>query len=69
VAEQGGFNFMMRKDADAAELLLKSIQGKDLTGYSAVYIAGHIPMVQKVRKALKAIPGFRAKVFANGFWS
>jgi NADPH-dependent ferric siderophore reductase len=69
VAEHGGFNFMMRKDADAAELLLKSVQGKDLTGYSAVYIAGHIPMVQKVRKALKAVPGFRAKVFANGFWS
>ena len=69
VAEQGGFHFMMRKDADAAALLLNSIQGKDLTNYSAVYIAGHIPMVQKVRKALKAVPGFRAKVFANGFWS
>jgi NADPH-dependent ferric siderophore reductase len=69
VVEQGGFNFMMRQGADAAELLLQSVQGKDLTRYSAVYIAGHIPMVQKVRKALKAVQGFRGKVFANGFWS
>lgn len=69
VAEQGGFNFMMKQHGDATALLLRSVQGRDLSAYNAVYIAGYIPMVQQVRKALKAMPGFRAKVFANGFWS
>jgi NADPH-dependent ferric siderophore reductase len=65
----GGFNFMMKQHGDAAELLLQSVRGRDLSGYSSVYIAGYIPMVQKVRKVLKAVPGFRAKVYASGFWS
>ncbi|MBT1687079.1 SIP domain-containing protein [Dawidia soli] len=69
LAEHGGFNFMMKPHADAGELLLNSIRGRNLSAYSSVYIAGHIPMVQKVRKALKATSGFRGKVFANGFWS
>lgn len=69
VAEHGGFHFMMKQHGDAAELLLQAVQGKDLSGYSSVYIAGYIPMVQQVRKVLKAMPGFRAKVYANGFWS
>jgi NADPH-dependent ferric siderophore reductase len=69
VAAHGGFHFMMKERGDAAELLLQAVQGRDVSGYSAVYVAGYIPMVQKVRKALKAMPGFRARVYANGFWS
>jgi NAD(P)H-flavin reductase len=40
-----------------------------LKEYRFIYLAGHIHMVQALRKTLKADPTVSAKIFTNGFWS
>ncbi len=40
-----------------------------MADYSAVYIAGYIPMVTGLRKIFKKNPYLNAKIFAHGFWT
>lgn len=54
---------------NAVTTLEEWLQAKDISAFSSIYIAGNIPMVQGLRRKLKALPTMRAHLYAHGFWS
>ena len=63
------FTFLTPSGTDAFEALSGLLQQKTLSDYSSIYIAGHIPLVQQLRKRLKNNPAVRARIYGHGFWS
>lgn len=63
------FEWIVKPGASCLDALQSWTEAKDLHIYTSVYIAGNTPMVAALRRQLKSMPGFRAKIYANGFWS
>ncbi|GLU56982.1 siderophore-interacting protein [Dyadobacter frigoris] len=63
------FKFVMMPGANSLDSLNQFSENKRMSDYTAVYIAGFIPMVTGLRKILKKNPYLTAKIFAHGFWS
>ncbi|MBE9462745.1 siderophore-interacting protein [Dyadobacter subterraneus] len=69
IYENPEFTFVMKPGTDSLDSLHQYSGNKTLSDYSAIYIAGYIPMVTGLRKIFKKNPYLTAKIFAHGFWS
>jgi NADPH-dependent ferric siderophore reductase len=69
IAKNPEFKFIMQSKGNSLQVLSEFVERKSLADYATIYIAGYIPMVQGLRKALKKHHGVSAKIFAHGFWS
>ncbi|MDR6197607.1 siderophore-interacting protein [Siphonobacter sp. SORGH_AS_0500] len=63
------FEFISRSSENAMGVMEEWFRATELSEFSSIYIAGNIPMVQSLRKKLKAIPQINAKIYSHGFWS
>lgn len=66
--ENPEFEFIVKPEGTSLESLENWAQAKDLSDYSSIYIAGHIPMVQELRKKLKSRADHNTTIYAHGFW-
>ena len=62
------FTFLTETIEMAGEKLYQWLAQKPMLPYSSIYLNGSIPMVQHLRRKLKAIPNLNAKLFVQGFW-
>lgn len=67
--ENPEFQFIRGCQDDGADLLEQWYEGKALTDYNSIYIAGNIPMMKALKRKLKSDPNVQAKVYGYGFWS
>jgi len=68
-ADNPEIEYSLQHGASSLPYLQRQAAQKPLHTYTSIYISGHIPMVQGLRKFLKQQPGFQARLFAHGFWS
>lgn len=68
-AENAEFDFLFEENGHSTAVLEKWMKSKKITNYESICIAGNTSMVSQLRKKLKAIPEFNARIFAQGFWS
>lgn len=69
IAANDGLQFIKRSHLDRLVNIHHSLSELNLPSFSSIYLAGHIPMVQGLRKILKANESVDARIIANGFWS
>lgn len=62
------FDFLIESTHNATDVLRQWLAQKSLTSYSSIYLNGSIPMVQQLRRIIKAQPDIQAKLFVQGFW-
>lgn len=66
--ENPEFEFIVKPEGTSLENLESWAQTKNLSDYSSIYIAGHIPMVRELRKKLKSSADPNTTIYAHGFW-
>lgn len=69
LANNAEFDFIVKPGGHCLSALEQWCTTKELSVYTAIYIAGYIPMVTGLRKKLKATPGVTARIYSHGFWS
>jgi len=62
-------HFIKRTQSDRLVSLHRALSDLDISSFSSIYIAGHTPMVQGMRKIIKKEIKTNARIFVNGFWS
>lgn len=62
------FDFLIKTGKNAEAALRQWLVRKSIGEFSFIYLNGFIPMVQNLRRELKAMPDMQAKLFVQGFW-
>jgi len=62
-------SFIKQENSESLFVFQRSLSNFNLSSYRSIYLAGHIPMVQGLRKILKSDQNVNARITSNGFWS